>query len=275
MQPVSSSFHPLLYNNTKPREVVHTWNINNFFIELIREQDTLKYTTTHTRGTVYTESIEIPPTETIEQMINCLKTCQVLIGENGIPSFLQNHRGWSEINTNGELVTAINLLQSTDDLIWDIFSTSTGKNSCFYFKDVTIPSARCHPNTIALIEMIKTDSLNQHSISFLKNDFKVVRILDNETIEKDRDNLEVEKHMVKFDRYINNPYVNRAGSFQSQNQPKNKLVTSGLAASGAGAIYLASNVIAATAGAASSFFGGGVLGTIAGGCVGYITGGGR
>lgn len=264
IQSVSSAFYSLFHNNTAPEEVVHTWNVNDFVIKLIRNQNTLKCITTHTTGAVYTESIEIPPSKTIEQFIAYFKLCQVLIGENGIPSFLHNHNTWVERDKTGEVSRTIHLLQGTDDLIWDIFSSSIGKNSCFYFKDATIPSARCHPETIALIEKIKANSLVIDSISHLKNDFKATRILDKETIEKECKELKREIQVINFERYI----------IKNSNQSlmNSPLVIPGVVASGAGSVFLAWNTISGTAGAVSSFFGGGVLGTIAGGCAGYAAG---
>lgn len=262
MQPVSSSLYPLLHNNTELGEVVHTWNVNNSIVRLIRNQNTLECETI-TNGNTYTAPLTIPTSDSIDQMVSYLKVCRVIVDENGVPSFLSNYQTWNVENKS------VHLLRGIEDLIWNIFCTVTNKSECFNLKDSTIPSIRCHAETIALIEKIKEHSLNRSYINFLKDDFKVVRILDNETIEKERRDLKIDKYMVKLDRYINNPYVDRAGSFQ----PQNTLVTSGMAASGVGAIYLASNAIGATAGAASSFFGGGVLGTIAGGFAGYVTGG--
>lgn len=260
MQPVSSSLHPLLHNNTEPREVVHTWNINNSILKLIKNQNILECETI-TNGNTHIAPITIPICNSIDQMVSYLKVCGVIVDENGVPSFLPKYQTWNIENKS------VNLLGGMEALIWNIFCTVTNKSECFNLKDSTIPSIRCHAETIAVIEKIKEHSLNRSYINFLKDDFKVVRILDKETIEKERRNLKKDKHMVKLAK-DENPYI-KIGCFQ----PQHPLVTLGETASKIGTVYLASNVIGATAGAASSFFGGGVLGTIAAGSAAYITGG--
>ncbi|MFI0478988.1 MAG: hypothetical protein ACH349_07795, partial [Candidatus Rhabdochlamydia sp.] len=64
-----------------------------------------------------------------------------------------------------------------------------------YLREVTIPSLRCHPGTVALIEKIKAEAFNnsQHILCLIK-DFKV-RVIDSKLFQKE---LAIEKNNLAF-----------------------------------------------------------------------------
>jgi hypothetical protein len=122
--------------------------------------------------TIYKGTFDIS-VKTREQMISSLKKCRVMIGEEGKPIFSYNYCTWNLENKD------INLIRGADDLMWDIFCNSTKDSSFFYFRESTIPSARCHPETVAVIEKIKNDCFKDpRQIIRLIDDFKVVRMMD-------------------------------------------------------------------------------------------------
>ncbi|MGB7127695.1 MAG: hypothetical protein WBD50_01215, partial [Candidatus Rhabdochlamydia sp.] len=225
MQPVSSSLSPLFSDKAaleetriEPKKTVHQWAVNEFVVHLIQGQNTLEYKTTdRKKKEVYnTGRIEIPESRTLDQMVACLKICKVMVDESGVVSFSQNYHTWKnpkieskemvslfamcdEASDESDFISSfsnycnwkdptikVNLIRGIEGPIWNIFHRFTKQSSFFPFAEATIPSLRCHLETIALIEKIKVESLNNpRSIDCLRKDFKVVRVIDSKTLKKE------------------------------------------------------------------------------------------
>lgn len=68
----------------------------------------------------------------------------------------------------------INLVYGPKGLAWNIFKKSTNENCFLDFQKTTIPSLQCHPETIELIEKIKTETFDNMPLLYcLMTDFKV------------------------------------------------------------------------------------------------------
>ncbi|MGB7127972.1 MAG: hypothetical protein WBD50_02640, partial [Candidatus Rhabdochlamydia sp.] len=214
MQPVGV-FHLSSLNNLEAK-AVHQWAANEFVVYLIKHQDILEYKTTKEGKEVYSSYIELPSSISLSQMILYLKKCQVMVDENGVTSFFANSYTWrnpkieskemvslfamyDEASDKSDFISSfssycnwkdptikVNLIRGIEGPIWNIFHRFTKQSSFFPFAEATIPSLRCHLETIALIEKIKAESLNNpRSIDCLRKDFKVVRVIDSKTLKKE------------------------------------------------------------------------------------------
>jgi len=156
--------------------IIQNWSINSFEVRLFNNNNQLKYETVDTidGSVVYQDSV-ILNSGSPEQMIPFLKNSRIRIGEKGNVIFLQNIQAWSLDNY------VVNLTRGADELIWNIFCNSV-KNSSFHpLRESTIPSGRCHPETVAMIDKIIKESFkDKRNRDTLTQDFKVVRVLDTE-----------------------------------------------------------------------------------------------
>lgn len=104
---IDSSFHQQPLPDTSriegkgsviPDEIIHQWNINDFVLSLIREQDSLKYKTTDKdQKEICTNYIEISEEENLEKMISYLKGSSVLMRDNGHVNFCSIYNTWEAI----------------------------------------------------------------------------------------------------------------------------------------------------------------------------------
>ena len=185
---INSSFHQQPLPSTSriqgkgsviPDEIIHQWNINDFVVSLIREQDSLKYKTTDKdQKEICTNYIEISKEENLEEMISYLKGSSVLIRDNGHVNFCSIYNTWETIAAEESL--DISLVCRPEGLAWNVFNRSINKSCFLDFQKTTISSLRCHPETMALIEKIKTDAFdNMALLHSLIRDFEV-RVVDPE-----------------------------------------------------------------------------------------------
>lgn len=229
-------------------EVLQSWIVNHCTIHLIRKGDSLKCKMVDCNHQIlYQKNISLPLNLNIEEMIQCLKTCKVII-EDGTPKFRDSHKFWEVKDQQ------VYLLSDTVSLLWNIFQSST-ESRYFPIRDVTIPSSRCHPETIALIEKIKKNSLDRTHINYLKKDFQVTRILSLEEINKEIIIMGYEQLDILESR-DNQRKKDEQRKFGSQ------------AVVGSTALYLARSTIGATTSIINSWLGGGILANIATGTVG-------
>ena len=283
MQPIGI-FHLSSLNNLEAK-TIHQWAVNEFVVYLVKHQDILEYKTTKEGKEVYSSYIELPSSINLNQMILYLKKCQVMVDENGVTSFFANSYTWrnpkieskeivsllaihDEASRESDFISSfsnycnwkdptikINLIKGVKGPVWNIFHRFTKQSSFFSFAEATIPSIRCHPETIALIEKIKAESLNNpRSMDCLRKDFKVVRVIDSEMLKEEKFKL-----CVALD------------DFRLNNKAALAMLTSGSGCA-AGAVYLSSSAIGAGASAVNAFVGGGVFGTLAAGSVGIAAG---
>lgn len=237
-----------------PSTSIYSWNVNGLEVRLLETHDSLSYETVNTKDsqTIYGEPFDLTG-RTIEKMISYLKKCRVMIGQEGKASFLRNCKTWSvgnkEISLLGDSLSG----KSIDQLAWDVFCNSTKETTFFPFQKSTIASARCHSATVAIIEKIKNESFTNLELRQLLNDFKVVRVLDGKTYKKEYEELIEKKRRIEeaeLRRYI------------QENEEKPVTVAATYLTLG---LTLATSYaeIASAAVAASSFFGGAALGSVA------------
>lgn len=268
------------------QKTVHQWNVHEYVVYLIKERNSLKYKTIDgNKKEVYCNDIDLSE-EDLEQEIAYLKTCKVMVEENGAARFYNTYHTWRisnrELNKVEEAIhtpendfiqsfsnyqswkydptTKLSLNQGSEGLVWNVFRKYSKKDTSFHsLQKVTIPSLRCHPKTVALIDKIKKEAFNnpQHILCLIR-DFEV-RVINSELFQKElvreKTNLAMESFSDRFDQE----------SFLFKNE---KIVYS----VGSGAMYLSKKVIVATANSASRFCGNGILGTMAGAYLGFLTG---
>lgn len=232
-----------------PREILHSWSLREHSLYLILENNILKTEMKDlSERIVHTGDIEVPPGYSLETVVEKLKHCRIII-EGETPRLLFPVKSWHIENKN------IHLLPDTDYLLWNIVEESTTEDLFFPFQEVTIPSERCHLETVALIEKIKADSLNRVYKNYLKNDFQVVRVLTPEEIpEEIRQNEKAQLSLL-----------------DNQEKEIKSNVNKGLAigtGTGGAALYLSWNVIGAATTTAASWLGSGTMATIATGALG-------
>lgn len=249
MNPIGSLAASLDHPISIPRDILHTWWLKEYTVHLFIEENILKcQMIDHSGREVYKAKIDVPANYTLEKMIANLKQCKIIL-KNQVPNFRLPVNTWHVENKE------VHLLPDTDHLVWNIVQESNTENLFFPFEEVTIPSERCHLETVALIEKIKADSLNRVYKNYLKNDFQVVRVLTPEEIPKEiRQN---EKAQVSL---LNN-----------QEKEMKSHVNKGLAigtGTGSAALYLSWNAIGAATATAASWLGSGTVATLATGALG-------
>lgn len=203
----------------REKEIIYQWNINDCVVYLIKKQEALEYKTIDKdKKEIYAGHIEIPESESIEEMISHLKKCKAIINENGAANFLQNFHTWESVNRDSELEfeesfpledglihsfpknriekddpnVKVSLVLGVEGLVWNVFQRITKECSFHHFQEVTTPSLRCHPETVALIEKIKTEALSKPPLLYsLISDF-TVRALDSEFIKKEYEIIKTE-----------------------------------------------------------------------------------
>lgn len=250
MYPINKSCFTAIYPPVDHKKIVHTWIGDTYVVHLLRKEDKLLYQVLDITNKVdYSNQLEIPPSKSIEQMIKIMKLCRVCMGDNAVPNFLHNHRTWNLKNKQ------IHLLRDSENLVWNIFHRGTRTNLFPPIQTATIPSSRCHPETIALIEKIKEDSLNTIYIRYLREDFEVTRVLSSEEVNKEAIQLGYDQLDI-LEARDNQRDTSEYREFAAQ------------VGGGGGALYLAWNTIISTAGAVGSWLGGGTLATVAAGSVG-------
>lgn len=324
MQPIDV-FHLSSFNNLEEAKVVYQWAVNGFIVYLIKHQDILEYKTVKERKEVYSSYIELPDSINLSQMILYLKKCQVMVDENGVTSFFANSYTWRNPNIESKEMASsfaiqneesdenhfvnsfsnycswkdptmrIHLIRGSEGLIWNIFYRFTKQSSFFSFAETTIPSLRCHPETIALIGKIKAEPFHKTHLDFLKKDFKVIRVIDPDILRKEYEaiNTDLEKckkalkdyEVLRTDRELLlddfDLHVAAMGSFEEKHEvikkdlerckkalelKKNyenrlKMISLGV---GSGVIFLTSKAVDIATEATSNFFGDGILGFLTG-----------
>lgn len=324
MQPVGV-FHLSSFNNLEEDKVVHQWAVNEFVVYLIKHQDILEYKTVKERKEVYSSYIELPGSISLSQMILYLKKCQVMVDENGVTSFFANCYTWKNPNIESKEMasflvvqnqasdenhfvssfsnycrwkdptTKIHLIRGPEGLIWNIFHRFTKQSFFFSFARATIPSLRCHPETIALIGKIKAEPFHKTHLDFLKKDFKVIRVINPDILRKEYEaiNTDLEEckkalkdyEVLKTDRELLlgdfDLHVTAMRSFKGKHEVIKKdlekckrvlelkknyedrlMMTS--VAMGSGVIFLTTKTADIAMEATSNFFGDGILGLLTG-----------
>jgi hypothetical protein len=251
MQPIGSAVQ-LLNSEIRSRQIIDTQVVNEFSVHLIKNGNNLEYQAITAERIFPRQHIQIFEGFSLGKMIAYLKRCKVFLNVDGGVNFLPNRKTWTIEAADAHL------LQGSTGLIWNIFQHSTNESSFFDFQAVTIPSRRCHPETIALIEKIKRNSLDKDYIACLKNDFQFVRVLDKKDVQKECENIELEMQAARSEHVP--PITTRI------------LAAGGSLASGAGTLSLSWGTITSTCGVVSSFFGEGILGAGAAGYVGLTMG---
>lgn len=152
LSPVSAFSQQTPLIKVTSEEAICHWNVNEFVIHLTKENDSIKYKTIdRDQKEIYTNCIEIPESKNLEWMLSHLKQCKVMVDENGVARFLKPYNTWA--NTDIE----ISLVRETEGLAWNVFRKATNESFFLDFQKNTIPSLQCHPETIELIEKIKTE----------------------------------------------------------------------------------------------------------------------
>lgn len=249
MNPIQSPTSSFGARTLAPRDILHTWSLKEYTVHLFTNENILKCEMIdHSGKEVYKATIDIPVSYTIEKMIAKLKQCKILL-KNEVPNFRLPVNTWHLENKE------VHLLPDTNQLLWNIVEESNTEGLFFSFQEVTIPSERCHLETVALIEKIKEDSLNRTYKNYLKTDFHVVRVLTpGEIPEEIREN---EKNQLSL--------------LDNQEKETKSNVNKGLAigtGTGSAALYLSWNAIGAATGTAASWLGSGTMATIATGALG-------
>lgn len=169
-------------------EIVHQWDINGFVVSLIKEQDSLKYKTTDKdQKELCTNCIEISEEDNLEEMISYLKGSAVMVRDNGHVNFCSIFNTWKTAKKENE---DISLVCGPEGLAWHVFNGDINRKYFLDFQKATIPSLHCHPETIALIEKIKTETFDNFPLLYrLIKDFKV-RVI---SVKKLEENLNQEK----------------------------------------------------------------------------------
>lgn len=195
------------------QKTIHQWCVNEYIVYLINQDQCLWYITTdQNRKEIQTGKISTSGTRTLDEEIIRLKQSRVLINEDGTANFFLIYHTWRipnrELDKLEEAIhslendfiksfsnyhswkydptTELSLNQGNEDIVWNIFRNFSKKDTSFYsLQETTVPSLRCHPGTIALIDKIKKEAFNnpQH-VRCLIRDFKV-RIIDSELIKKE------------------------------------------------------------------------------------------
>ncbi|MDR2539607.1 MAG: hypothetical protein LBC45_03250 [Chlamydiales bacterium] len=269
-------------------KIIHQWHVNEFVVYLIQEHSSLRYRTIdENRQEIYTSMIEIPESDTLEERICHLKRCKVMVEKNGTARFFSTYHTWKNSNRKTykifEKITAspihdfvqsfsyyrkweydptteVHLNRGSGELIWNVCRRFSKKDSSFHsFQESTIPSMRCHPETIALIERIKREAFSNKELLYCFITNFTIRIMDPDFFQKE---LEVEKNIVEVEHFSNQCKQER---FLLQN----KKITYPLIAM---SFYLSRNAIVATANSVSKCLGNGILATATGAYIGLCTG---
>jgi hypothetical protein len=219
----------------REKEAIYQWDVNDCVVYLMKKRDalgklSLEYKTIKNKKQICIGHIEIPESESTEGMISHLKKCKVMVGENGIAHFLQNFHTWENTHRNIFLESEesfsfedgvissfsdyhrwesdpnlkLSLVLGIEGLVWNVFQRVTKECSFHHFQEVTVPSSRCHSETVALIEKIKIDALGNSQLLYsLISDF-TVRVLDSAFIKKEyemikRDLKECEKALAFYE----------------------------------------------------------------------------
>ncbi|MEK7339583.1 MAG: hypothetical protein AABZ92_02575, partial [Verrucomicrobiota bacterium] len=150
----------------------------------------------------------------------------------------------------------VSLVLGVEGLVWNVFQRITKECSFHHFQEATIPSLRCHPETVALIEKIKTESLSNPSLLYrLISDF-AVRVISPNDLLKEHEALVTSYQELMLPELKKSQFVD---------------LTSILGV-GPAAIYASKSAIGAGARAVKDFFGGGVFGSLAAGTTVFYTG---
>ncbi|HEV3269074.1 MAG TPA: hypothetical protein VGZ69_00260 [Candidatus Rhabdochlamydia sp.] len=231
--------------------------------------------------------IDLPEEGDLEQEISYLKTCKVMVEENGAARFYNTYHTWRIPNREFDKVeeaihtpendfiksfsnyqsweydftTELSLNRGTEGLVWNVFRYFSKKDTSFYsLQETTVPSSRCHPDTVALIDKIKKEAFNnpQH-IRCLISNFKV-SIITSELFQKE---LAVEKNNLAIESSSNR--LAQKAYFGWHPKIRSSVLM--------GTVCLSKKATVTTANSVSRFFGGGVLGTMFGDSAAILTGG--
>ncbi|MGL5264226.1 MAG: hypothetical protein ACRDAI_06625 [Candidatus Rhabdochlamydia sp.] len=240
------------------QETIYHWDVNEYVVYLIKEHDSLKYKTIDgNKKEIYCNDIDLPEEGDLEQEISYLKTCKVKVEENGAVKFYNTYYTWENADEKQSL--EISLIRGLKGLGWNVFQNITKESSFYYFREVTIPSLRCHPETVALIDKIKKKAFNNPQyILCLVRDFKV-RVINSEFLQKE---LAIEKKNLasesSSDKLVKESFLGR-----------NQHVISSVTFC---AVYFVQKVVVTTIKSVSRSCGGGILGSMVGVPVGVLTG---
>jgi hypothetical protein len=110
-------------------------------------------------------------------MVLTLKRCKIFLKDDGSIQFLTIQNSWSSD------ILDVYLLQGLESLLWSISDKETNNTSFLKFNLITVPSNRCHPTTISVINEIRKNNLEKSHVINLKKDFIVTRTVNKEEIE--------------------------------------------------------------------------------------------
>ncbi|VHO05314.1 hypothetical protein [Candidatus Rhabdochlamydia sp. T3358] len=217
------------------QKTIHQWCVNEYVVYLINQDDCLWYITTdQNQKEIQTGKISTSGTRTLDEEIARLMQSRVLINEDGTANFLLIYHTWRipnrELDEPKKAVHSpennfiksfsnyhswkydptaeLSLNQGNESIVWNIFRRFSKKDSYFYsLQETTVPSSRCHPGTVALIDKIKKEAFNnpQH-VRCLIRDFKV-RVVNSEFIKKEyeaikKDLKEYEKSLFHYEKTV-------------------------------------------------------------------------
>ncbi|MGL5264004.1 MAG: hypothetical protein ACRDAI_05460, partial [Candidatus Rhabdochlamydia sp.] len=210
---------------------------------------------------IYAQYIEIPEEENLEDLVSHLQSCAVMVGENGVVNFLAVYNTWESTSTAGLFMSGkvnldVKLIRGTEDLIWSVFQKNTNNNINFNFY-ATVPSLQCHPETIALVEKIKTEAFENLSLLYcLATDFKVTRVVHCGDFEHQLHKEQHKAQQAQQDHYFRSIFTHKFN-------PHRYLMFASM--------YMFRNTAISAAKTTSQFLGGRVLGSVAGLYAGFIT----
>lgn len=212
-------------DNVEDKEIVHhRWYVNDFMVCLIEENGFLKYKTIDkSQQEIYTHNIEIPASKTLEKMISSLKKSKVMVDKNGIAKFFIAYKTWNDASrkvpqhleeaassSSYDPTLEISLIRGPEGLVWNVFQRFSRESSFNSFQKATLPSSRCHPETVALIEQIKRKAFNEKtSLACLISNF-TAKVVDLKDLGKIRDELREEEYKYSQKQESRNMYLSAA-----------------------------------------------------------------
>ena len=176
-----------------PIQPIYSWNVNGYEVRVFQEQDYLEYETVDIKsGKIFFKGFVNFKGVTLEEMLSRFKNCRVMIEDNGSAKFLQRYHTWDLNNYE------VNLIKGTNDLIWDVFSNLTQITSFISFRESISPSARCHPETVAIINEIKNECFKDSS--------QIVRLVDKVIFENEGKKWKANSFNKQLNDYIQNSF---------------------------------------------------------------------
>lgn len=168
------------------KELSNRWDINGYSVRLFKSGKEISYETSKKEtGQLILSSI-IPYTGSQNRIIQALRNRHPVFKDNGQVTFCEVVKKWQ--------FPAVTLIKKDKILMWSI--ANAGKEILQPFSQGTVPSSRCHIETVrTLHEMTTHDSLELERI--LQRDFIVTKIFDSHEYESERK----ERKKFKLDTY--------------------------------------------------------------------------